>query len=911
MGWSFLEKALRGDKKPRGGAFGFLNDVRRFGAEAFVEDAVPKVAKGTRDIAVAGGRQLAKFPEGAVRSTAEPFVGRETARGKPPGDPVRRLLYGSEPVETFQERAEGQKKVVGESRFRDATNNPFLTPLLLAGTVAMDSPFGTPLKAGAKGLSGLAKATSPETVLKILPDLTPDKARAIAETGDENIIKNILNKESPAPSPSLADVTVPAPVKPKGAGKGTPQLPTKESAFAKAIVSNSGIISRQGEGGKQLAEGLSKVRDVKELTSANITRAIPTVLKLDNKKFEEFIDTVEGKTDSLDPAIQQAVQEWRTIAPKIRESAVKSGIDVGDLGPNYFPHRHDYDKIFGDQDTYARTINHMIDTGQAKNEADALKQLRFASENQKVNSFGNLEKSRALNLPDYEKNKDALLSYIEGASRRIGEASVFGAKNEKAYDLLGKISAEGHDVESAQKAFEQSIGLTKYSETNKKFSGGLRHLQSLTKLGLGAVTNSTQSINTAILAGYGKTMTGIAKNFTKEGREFSDKAAVVSDAIIRDLKEQVGFTGKVLSKITAPGFGAVEKFNRRVAALAGREYANSLAKKGNIKALQELGVTGEIGRVLTEAQQIQAARKVVEKTQFKTDAMDLPHWANTPYGKVVAQFRTFSYKQSGFVNNLILKPLSQGNALPLIRLLAAVPIGYGIAQGRDVLTNKQDVNKDNVAREILNAWQKVGGGGLLADIPAGFIPREGKNLPSAITQSRIVGTALGPTASSLYELTQNVPRAIQGSPQSLERLGLRSIPVVGPRVANTVFPYTGLEDSQDKIISRLKKEGAAEPQIKAYKSFFLAGRNLSKAKTSASEKVNEALANGDMEQAQQVANEYNSKLYDAYADWNKQYGQYVTDDLQNRFNDKKIVLNKASVRSRLRSLQEATMPLTR
>lgn len=618
----------------------------------------------------------------------------------------------------------------------------------------------------------------------------------------------------------------------------------RTTALDKAFRSTRSIIERQGKTGKELAGMLQKSRDVEEITQANILSRLKTVASLKGKDYENFVDAVEGRVAPSNAKIAQAVNEWRTVAPEIRQRAINAGVDVGDLGPTYYPHYVDYENLFNNRNDLNIAINHMIKTGQADSTEDALSKLSNAREVSRNRRMGNLESSRLVDVPIYDKTRNSLTNYISGATRRIAQAETFGPKDEVALQKLAQIAREGGDTSAATEAFNIAVGAKKYGATGENISKVARNYISTTRLGLGAITNASQSVNTGIVTGHIRTMGSMLKQLDPKQRDFVERTGVVADSVINDIKDATGFTGKVLSKITAPGFGKVEKFNRSVAAIAGRDYAQSLAKKGDIDTLRnKLGVTGKIGKELTESQQIQAARKIVEKTQFKVDAQDLPGWVSSPAGKLVAQFRTFSYNQSKFFSNEILKPAAKGNLLPLTRLLAALPVGYAIYETKRVINNREET--DGTGRKVLESFGSVGGAGLALDIFKSMVPLNGKYLDSGRRVSMAVGTFGGPAASTAADVIGSISDAIQKKniPENnpnlegkvgirsgdeyfdstqLSRFGLRQVPIIGTRLQNTFLPYTpGKKSSNNsstnnKEIKELVSAALSTPEAKEF-----------------------------------------------------------------------------------------------
>lgn len=613
-----------------------------------------------------------------------------------------------------------------------------------------------------------------------------------------------------------------------------PELSTKKvSNLDKIFRSTRSIIERSGEKGKVLAGELQKARDTKELFLADLEKTMPTVFEIaypkvrkhglkdqwTNKTYENFVDATQGIAPPKNARIAQAVKEWQAVHPSIRDRAVAAGLDVGDLGANYYPHLIDYDRVFKDKNTYNEAINHLVNSGQAENPEAAIKLLGYARDVSRNRQFGSLESARLVDLPFYDKTPESLRSYLSGSTERIANAEHFGARDEKALKLIKEAGLEGFDVESMKNAYDVAVGAKKYNQTTSNASRNIRRYVTTTRLGLGALTNVSQSVNTGVVTGHLRTMNSMIKQLSPKTREFVADTGVIADAVLNDIRTQGGFenftskaAGKTINKITAPGFATVEKFNRSVAATAGRDYALRLAQKGDEKTLRKLGVTGQIkNKALTEQQQIQAARKIVEKTQFKVDPQDLPGWADSPGGKLVAQFRTFSYNQGKFFSNEVLKPAARGNLLPLARVLAALPVGYGLYETRRTIDGRPQ-EEDQVKRG-LEAFSKIGGAGLALDVYRSLNPINSKYIPSDKRVSMAVGTLGGPAAGigtqgigAVSELLQrkNTPedesklegKLVVGKGEEytdvtpIARFGISQIPIAGTPIRNRLLPYS-------------------------------------------------------------------------------------------------------------------------
>lgn len=236
MSFWFLKNEEEEKKRNQRGGFGnrvlgFLDDL---------VDADTTAQRTGRDLVVGAARGVARTPEKAVRSSIEAggdiakkiaFLTADEERRKEleardkaqefdaagPTDPVRRLLYGSEPVQTYQTAAEGNEALLEKSRFRD-----YASPLAAVGGIAsvgLDAPTGGSqiIKGFGKEVAEkLAKETTEAGVKNIikkeLPEISDDLlekvAPAIAKTQDKGVISNLL-QDGKSQAQRLQEVATP------------------------------------------------------------------------------------------------------------------------------------------------------------------------------------------------------------------------------------------------------------------------------------------------------------------------------------------------------------------------------------------------------------------------------------------------------------------------------------------------------------------------------------------------------------------------------------------------------------------------------------------------------------------------------------------------------------------------------
>lgn len=728
----------------------------------------------------------------------------------------------------------------------------------------------TPVKTLGEALQRLNLKQPPRSALDnhLLPEGTTKSSNNIALQEADNGTKTITDKDFNLSGQNLPEVKPPTEI-PK-AGK------------FKNLISVSGELSRQGDSGKEIADRLGKAESTSEIGQAKFLKQIPTVTSLKGKNFKGFVDTLdllsknEGKPEeqtilkNLDPTVRKAVDEYSAAIPTVRKQAESNGVDVGDLGKYYFP------KNYSEQLSTTKGLNqaaqHLVNTGQAKDLGDAIGQLKFAK-NEYSKPFGHFEKTRKVDLPEYDKSRNSLVNYIGGAYNRIGHAEQFGPKGEIANKLIGNIGAEGHDSDRALRNYQIATGTFQYhNPAVDKALQKVRGFNRVTKLGLSSILNATQSTNTAAVTGVVRTTKAALKQLSPAERAYVEDTGVRVDSVINALREQTGaksklgessnFIKKVLGKtLNAPGFGAVEKLNRGIAATAGRDYAQDLAKSGSTRSLKvlrdKLGVEGDIGKKLTPEQEVQASRKIVELTQFKTGAKDLPGWADSPAGKTVAQFRTFSYKQTGFVYNQLVKEAMRGNVLPLARFVAVgVPVGLAAGGARNVAGGKPfygDTKGQSDLKKFLGATftgsSNVGGTGLAG---TGLFLAQNRKSPNIA--SYVAGDVGGPTVGLGASTIQ-----AGNDKTKLKRLGLGQVPVAGPYLKNRVTPYGS---AQQRSFDKQADEQVAKTLVQSgYSPTDPSDARSKTLKTSNPKQYQQVLDKSNKLFAQKVTNYTNSSNY--------------------------------------------------
>jgi hypothetical protein len=551
-------------------------------------------------------------------------------------------------------------------------------------------------------------------------------------------------------------------------------LPDRQKLFSSK---EQAIRNTKTDSGTELADKMVSADARHNELRAKFMYDLKPVFDLSKKDFRNAWDVQEGKLDvnSVSPAAADGAKTLKSVMPDIQKTASNADVIEGNLGDTYMPH------IFK-KGNNAPTVN------------------MPTSINTNAKKFGNLETERLSTAQDYERTPNALMDYIDKASKRIGQSENFGSKNEGAKTLLGKIGAEGGDQGTATEAFQNYMRTEFPNTTAAKIGRGVRSAFGVARLPTAAISHLGQTSNTVVDAGIGNTLKGWAGHLSRdpESADFIERTGVNNPQSLGHYQNDYTSVKGIASKLTAPGLTPVMKMNRSVTALAYREYGNALAKAGNVEKLQALGVKGDIGATLTDDQALQVARGGVQKTMFSGSNAQTPIKAETTAGRFVGQYRTaYAYPQTKFIVNSVLKEAGKGNLAPLARYLtvSAGVSGATIAT-KNAISGRQEAPGD-VALDVAS-----GLGGLPGEIAGGALRYGARD---------VVGTAAGaiaPAAGEAVKFGTALQQSIAAkNPTAVERYGLKLIPGVGRRIAAAVVPTK----AQQSAASSPTPQGSGNP----------------------------------------------------------------------------------------------------
>lgn len=623
------------------------------------------------------------------------------------------------------------------------------------------------------------------------------------------------------------------------------QAPQNLSTFRKWFTGGKKILEKSGEGGKKLAGILEKQRTEEDLVRGKYTFRIKNALeglsKEERINIGEALEGLSKPKSAKEAGAYKTLQNWLA---KIARYAEKEGFEISvptkegikkvpfKARENYLPRIYDLDALAKGAKR-DRALSHLVESGQARNKAEAVKLLDNFIISNAERKAGNLEYARMLDLPDYEKDPlIALQRYAQSISKRFTEVKNFGKKDETLAELIGKIADDGGDYMEAQRI----VDFTTKGMPKNKLVSAITKFNVATKLSLSAIINATQNVNTMTKAGVANTVKAMFKSFTKKGKDFAELSGVYQDLI---LKQETGFNLDKMTKTILYPFTKVENFNRRVAALSGRESAEALVKKlaidkdnaFAIRQLQSLGLDAKkiLNGKLTDDDLYLAANKMSQLTQFKVDPLDVPPAWKTPTGRLITQFKSFNFMQTKFVRDEILKEVAKGNLAPLVRFIVIAPLASALAyKVRNVLTGRSETDEQKGALDLRDwdKWMKVIGTMPTDILSQGqFLAKTFKSdfLTPLQKGTRAVSTILGPTASEVGNIVagaEDIQRKRERNDEMrsaiakgkakeqdplllLKRQAVEKVPFVGQKIKNTVYPFPKSDKSPEekKMIS--------------------------------------------------------------------------------------------------------------
>lgn len=681
---------------------------------------------------------------------------------------------------------DSQAKILSDAKFQKNAKNGM--PVVKSGTTMAENK--TRAVSGADRLREINRQQKELNAAISADKVAPPIAKTIMKEATPSTVthptKLTTEAEAEKNLSSIAGATAPLA---KGGKVSRAVQGTKNTLASKVTaIHNIGTPSA-----KELAQSVRNVDTHHQGLRAQYEQQIPTVLKLGKNDVGHFWNSVEKGVAPINDKVKQATQEWKALSPQIRQDATDAGVKVGHV-QNYLPRSYDWKAIEKNPAKYDEILQKMVDTGGAKTKVEAHDLIQqFKNNTGGPSRFGHFESARKLDIPGNKQDIHTIRNYIDLAAKRTAEATHLGAGNEKAVNLINNIAKEKGNHILARDAVRNYLHPPDVGGLGKK-AGTVRSIYGAARLGTAAVSHAGQTSNVAVRAGVGRTVKNIAQVVNPSHRQFAVDSGVLHPNELHGLAEQqTGITGN-LSKVTAPLLTKVMKFNRIVAANAGRDYGKALAAKGDIAGLRKLNVKGDIGKTLTQEQEYQAARGVTNDTMFNRSRAATPIKAETTTGKFIGQYRlAYGFKQTGFIYKHVLQEAKNGNIQPLVRFMAT---SAPVAGGTVAIKNKISGRKQGPGGKLADALGALGG---LPGELAVQTARYGKKYPA-----ETVAGAVAPIAGESLKIANAADQYAKGNKKPAGQYVAGLVPVKGKAVSEHFFP-TSSETSR-----HIANEGSPE-----------------------------------------------------------------------------------------------------
>lgn len=479
---------------------------------------------------------------------------------------------------------------------------------------------------------------------------------------------------------------------------------------------------------RYLGDAMTELHDLK----AKISKEdFPFISGVVDKKFSS------PKSDEIanKPEVQAFVKAWHKVTNTIFYRAKSMGVKIlvkGKWVPiddHYIPSyiRHELtpkarEELGLDGKARAETVDHLIDTKQAKNEEDA---LGLISEWLKYDptrvTYGSLQRPRLADLPAdmYEQNFVKLLpSMLKRSAHFLAVFKQFGHAGSKVKPVLAGIATESPDL------YNYAVKVVELETNGEPSTPGSRLLRS----GIGVSANIGLSSPTSGLKNW---MLGDVKDFQHFGiRRYMTgyKDLVLNYKKSYDLAMRVSAIESGTHDIEAsaiakwsPGLMHPSERANRIKSVAravayARDALGILNNKpvptwesvamGNFKpklharhVLEDVFRFGNVDQIIkrghfTEREILRIAYFGQAQAQGTTTVRSMPLWMNNRYGKSAALFYRMAYRATSDVWQNAVKPASKGNLSPLLFFVAGSALSgellyqlakllYGVAHPKD------------------------------------------------------------------------------------------------------------------------------------------------------------------------------------------------------------------------------------
>lgn len=361
---------------------------------------------------------------------------------------------------------------------------------------------------------------------------------------------------------------------------------------------------------------------------------------------------------------------------------------------------------------------------------------------------------------------------------------------------------DGEMKKLATSVVRGQFGILDQPQFGKKPLEWLAKTEVVTKLALGAISQPSQMLSGIVRTRYRGAVRDLFRLMSQdpEVHDFAIRSSVALRSVVRDA--QHALTSKETDFLDKVLFTQFDVSSRVYGALRGASEAEYMAKElvatvqkaqtigrnpfarvaGTPKILQkriamlekkfaDLGIDAQEvvahGGTLENEQILKAAQTVSMDVNFWGDALSLPVFYRSPYGRFITQFKSFGFQQSRLVKDQVVKPFVQwvegkgGDPMPMTRFALLMPLGgEAISDLKAVARAKE--RPTNAVERIAENMGNAAGWGLLYDA-------------TRATDFGVAGTlglAVGPIGSDFGKLGAALGEAKRGRGTKLARFAL-------------------------------------------------------------------------------------------------------------------------------------------
>lgn len=306
--------------------------------------------------------------------------------------------------------------------------------------------------------------------------------------------------------------------------------------------------------------------------------------------------------------------------------------------------------------------------------------------------------------------------YGDGLAHRIEYARRFGNNLELVDAIKEAARQEGANMAEVHTAADLMTGATYFDSAFRNATRKLTTIQVLEKMGLAALPNLSQQVNTVLFAGVKNFTKGLASFRSSTSRERVLEGLAAQEGVLSALEhatmeggrpDKLGLFATGLLKLNA--FSPVENLNREVGMMVSQAVAKDLIAKGLAGRLkgatlsharnQAASLGFDLSKVLQRGGQFtdiefrglldSAIARGARETQFVPDLTRLPYYWQHPYGRLFLQFKSFGFSQAKFVRDAVFREALEGNMKPLAYYLTMYPMaGEMVASSLDAIRGK-------------------------------------------------------------------------------------------------------------------------------------------------------------------------------------------------------------------------------